>query len=243
MTFSGLTNDHASVTKKPVPVENNFKLGAPKFGAISGAQTSGPLGPIIGSSSTSMKRPPSGVAHPPPKKQKTGVLRDVSLAEAGKYGTLNEYAFFDKVRKALRSPEVYDNFLRCLVLFNQEVISRAELVQITTPFLGRHPELFKWFKDFVGYREGGINIPTTPHGSRPSTELESHQGGSVGRTVEENRVLIESERGARERISAESAMEIGKVTSNVTPLRTILHKGLRRCAPIKSVNRNYFCLF
>jgi hypothetical protein len=24
-------------------------------------------------------------------------LRDVSLAEAGKYGTLNEYAFFDKV--------------------------------------------------------------------------------------------------------------------------------------------------
>lgn len=54
----------------------------------------------------------------------------MSLAEAGKYGTLNEYAFFDKVRKALRSPEVYENFLRCLVLFNQEVISRGELVQV-----------------------------------------------------------------------------------------------------------------
>ena len=25
-------------------------------------------------------------------------LKDVSLSEAGKYGTLNEYAFFDKVR-------------------------------------------------------------------------------------------------------------------------------------------------
>jgi len=40
------------------------------------------------------------------------------------------------VRKALRSSEAYDNFLRCLVIFNQEVISRAELVQLVLPFLG-----------------------------------------------------------------------------------------------------------
>lgn len=41
-----------------------------------------------------------------------------------------------KVRKALRSAEAYENFLRCLVIFNQEVISRAELVQLVSPFLG-----------------------------------------------------------------------------------------------------------
>ena len=41
-----------------------------------------------------------------------------------------------KVRKALKNAEVYDNFLRCLVLFNQEVISRAELVQLAANFLG-----------------------------------------------------------------------------------------------------------
>ena len=75
------------------------------------------------------------------------------MAEAGKYGTLNEYAFFDKVRKALKSKEVYEDFLRCLVLFNQEVVSRTELVQLTAPFLNRYPELFKWFKEFVGYKE------------------------------------------------------------------------------------------
>lgn len=69
----GLNNDHISVTKKPKQFSNT------KFG------------------SASMKRPPSGITHPPPKKIKTGVLRDVSLAEAGKFGTLNEYAFFDKV--------------------------------------------------------------------------------------------------------------------------------------------------
>ena len=31
------------------------------------------------------------------KRQKMTSLRDVSLAEAGKYGSLNEFAFFDKV--------------------------------------------------------------------------------------------------------------------------------------------------
>ena len=45
------------------------------------------------------KRPPSGISHPPAKKPKVGVgaLKDVSLAEASKLGTLNEFAFFDKV--------------------------------------------------------------------------------------------------------------------------------------------------
>lgn len=52
--------------------------------------------------------------------------------------SLNCFSFgcFYKVRKALRSAEAYENFLRCLVIFNQEVISRAELVQLVSPFLG-----------------------------------------------------------------------------------------------------------
>lgn len=87
---------------------------------------------------------------PPPKKHKISSCRDVTLAEAGKYGLLNEYAFFDKVRKAVRSPEVYSNFLRCLTLFNQEIVSKSELVQLVKPFLGKFPELMKWFTDFLG---------------------------------------------------------------------------------------------
>ena len=141
------------------------------------------------------------MAYPPPKKQKTGVLRDVSLAEAGKFGSLNEFAFFDKVRKALRNQEVYDNFLRCLVLFNQEVVSRTELIQLTTPFLSRHPELFKWFKDFVGYREG----------FSAATDHEVRRDESAG--LDEDRGRNESERGARERITGDSAMEIGEFLS------------------------------
>ncbi|XP_067327362.1 paired amphipathic helix protein Sin3a isoform X2 [Anolis sagrei] len=93
----------------------------------------------------------TGTTPPVKKKPKLLNLKDPSVAEAGKHGT--ESLFFDKVRKALRSTEAYENFLRCLVIFNQEVISRAELVQLVSPFLGKFPELFTWFKNFLGYKE------------------------------------------------------------------------------------------
>ena len=186
--------------KKPLLGGIGFKFGSP----ILGSPGSGTHGSNIRPPGATIKRPLSGVAHPPPKKQKTGVLRDVSLAEAGKFGSLNEYAFFDKVRKALRNQDVYDNFLRCLVLFNQEVISRGELIQLTTPFLSRHPELFKWFKDFVGYREGGNN-------NCFSSGADSNRDESMGLDEERNR--NETERGARERITGDSAMEIGEGSS------------------------------
>jgi paired amphipathic helix protein Sin3a len=134
----------------------------------------------------SLKRPlQPGRMQPPAKKPKTGVLKDVSLSEATRYGSLNEFAFFDKVRKALKNSEVYENFLRCLVLYNQEIVSRPELVQLISPFLSKHPELLKWFKDFVGFREGGS-------------------------VVMEHAVMTpgDHQRARQERVSGDTAMEI-----------------------------------
>ncbi|XP_042351795.1 SIN3 transcription regulator family member Aa isoform X1 [Plectropomus leopardus] len=99
------------------------------------------------------RHPTPGTTPPVKKKPKLLNLKDSSVAEASKHGVGTESLFFEKVRKALRSAEAYDNFLRCLVIFNQEVISRAELVQLALPFLGKFPELFNWFKNFLGYRE------------------------------------------------------------------------------------------
>ncbi|XP_071001191.1 paired amphipathic helix protein Sin3a-like isoform X1 [Oncorhynchus clarkii lewisi] len=96
----------------------------------------------------------SGAGATPPVKKKPKMLgKDHAMAEASKHSIGTESLFFEKVRKALRSSEAYDNFLRCLLIFNQEVISRAELVQLVLPFLGKFPELFSWFKNFLGYRE------------------------------------------------------------------------------------------
>ncbi|XP_055307876.1 paired amphipathic helix protein Sin3a-like, partial [Sitodiplosis mosellana] len=108
----------------------------------------------------------------PPKRHKP-ICRDVTLSEASKFGSLNDYAFFDKVRKALRSPEVYDNFLRCLTLFNQEIISRIELVLLITPFLSKFPELHRWFQDFLGSQSTteGISLATAQRQDRNQGEM------------------------------------------------------------------------
>ncbi|XP_043946674.1 paired amphipathic helix protein Sin3b [Protopterus annectens] len=90
---------------------------------------------------------------PVKKKMKLQCVKDPSLAAVGKHGTLQEFAFFDKVRRVLKSQEVYENFLRCIALFNQEVLSGSELLQLVTPFLGKFPELFTRFKNFLGERE------------------------------------------------------------------------------------------
>ena len=58
----------------------------------------------------------------PPVKRHKSICRDVSFADGARYGTMNDDAFFDKVRKALRTSDVYDNFLRCLTLYNQEIV-------------------------------------------------------------------------------------------------------------------------
>ena len=150
--------------KKPSPVTDMPKLPSMSMGhnnsnsSLSGSgNKSGPglkrpaPTPMISSSPSSM----GGMSLIPKKKPRLdpGSGKDHSLAEIGKYGTMNELAFFDKVRRvACRSRDVYDNFLRCLVMYNQEIISKMELLQITTPFLSRHPDLLKWFKDFLGLK-------------------------------------------------------------------------------------------
>uniref|UniRef100_A0A674B6G1 Paired amphipathic helix protein Sin3a n=1 Tax=Salmo trutta TaxID=8032 RepID=A0A674B6G1_SALTR len=93
------------------------------------------------------------ISFPPLQKKPKMLVKDHAMSEASKHSIGTESLFFEKVRKALRSSEAYDNFLRCLLIFNQEVISRAELVQLVLPFLGKFPELFSWFKNFLGYRE------------------------------------------------------------------------------------------
>ena len=122
VSSKGLANDHVSAAKRPPPKPYG-SVGAPSK---------------VPEPRPELKRPMTiARMQPPSKKPKIGVLRDVSVSEAGRYATLNEYAFFDKVRKALKSNDVYENFLRCLVLFNQEIVSRPELVQLVTPFLNK----------------------------------------------------------------------------------------------------------
>lgn len=96
-----------------------------------------------------------GTGGPPPAKRPKPYCRDISFSEASRKCTISDAAFFDKVRKALRNPEVYENFLRCLTLFNQEIVSKTELLGLVSPFLCKFPDLLRWFTDFLGPTASG----------------------------------------------------------------------------------------
>lgn len=78
---------------------------------------------------------------------------DTDLNEAMKCATVDEYLFFDKIRKLLPDEAVHNNFLRCLMLFNQNIISKNELIELVTPFIGKRPELIKFMKNLLGFND------------------------------------------------------------------------------------------
>lgn len=68
----------------------------------------------------------------------------------GRPGALTkELAFFDKVKQRLRSREAYQDFLKCLNLFANEIISRQELMHLANDIIGRYPDLMAGFHQFL----------------------------------------------------------------------------------------------
>ena len=74
-------------------------------------------------------------------------------AAAAPYGaSAEELEFFDKVKRFMPKP-VYQEFLKLLNLFSQEVIDTKVLVERAEPFLARSPELYEWLKSLVKYED------------------------------------------------------------------------------------------
>lgn len=88
---------------------------------------------------------------------------------------------------------MYENFLRCLVLYNHEIVSRTELLGLANNFIGRFPDLMKWFKEFLGFREGPASI------THPMT---------IDRLDSLSTQPAQYRQRERDRISSEAGMEI-----------------------------------
>lgn len=124
---------------------NHMNSANQKYGGISG--TSAALKRSPGLQINHLNR--SHDRGEPPMKRHKPTFRDVSFADAARAGTLQDFALFDKVRDFLRTPDVYENFLKCLQMFNQEIVSKSELLTLVSPFLSRDPELLKKFQEFL----------------------------------------------------------------------------------------------
>ncbi|CAL1357250.1 unnamed protein product [Linum trigynum] len=60
-----------------------------------------------------------------------------------------ELAFCEKVKEKLRNPDAYQEFLRCLHLYTEEIITPPELQSLVGDLIGRYPDLMDGFNDFL----------------------------------------------------------------------------------------------
>ncbi|KAK3272628.1 hypothetical protein CYMTET_19089 [Cymbomonas tetramitiformis] len=60
-----------------------------------------------------------------------------------------ELQFFEKVKTRLRNREAYQDLMKCLNIFNQEIISKSELQGLAYDIIGRFPDLMQGFNEFL----------------------------------------------------------------------------------------------
>lgn len=60
-----------------------------------------------------------------------------------------ELAFFEKVKQRLRSTDAYTDFLKCINLFAEDVITKQELVSLAHDLIGRHHDLVAGLNEFL----------------------------------------------------------------------------------------------
>ncbi|KAJ1946719.1 Transcriptional regulatory protein sin3, partial [Linderina pennispora] len=67
--------------------------------------------------------------------------------------TSDELVFFERVKRFIGQPATYNEFLKLLNMYNQEVLDAKGLMDRAASFIGDDRELMAWFKQFVGYDE------------------------------------------------------------------------------------------
>ncbi|GMF62923.1 unnamed protein product [[Candida] boidinii] len=70
----------------------------------------------------------------------------------------DEISFFDKVKRMIAHKQTYNEFLKFIRLYSCDVIDKNTLVERVGGFIGGFPELFDWFKNFVGYDDTPLHI-------------------------------------------------------------------------------------
>ncbi|KAJ3087675.1 Transcriptional regulatory protein sin3 [Quaeritorhiza haematococci] len=116
-------------------------VGGPMSGLPSGSSSMGGM--------STLGATQAGLGNQPPKKK----VKAANVSKPEKPSTLEELEFFDRVKRAIANKATYNEFLKVLNLFSQEIIDAKTLVERVEPFLGRHSDLFKWFKEFVKYED------------------------------------------------------------------------------------------
>ncbi|WFD41472.1 hypothetical protein MPSI1_000100 [Malassezia psittaci] len=95
-----------------------------------------------------------GANHPGPHNVGNGAMANDGVMQMPHMATMDEVAFFERVKKHIDDRATYMDFLKLLNLYTQDVIDLATLVDRVSLFLGGQPELLAAFKSLCGYDMG-----------------------------------------------------------------------------------------
>ncbi|XP_044447569.1 paired amphipathic helix protein Sin3-like 4 isoform X1 [Triticum aestivum] len=156
--------------------------------------------------------------------------------DALKSAYTQEFLFCEKVKEKLE-PEAYQEFLKCLHIYSQEIITRSELKNLVHDILQRYPELMTGFSEFLehcenidGFLDGVINKRQT---SRTVKALEKER--DKGRAGEDReRDAEKPSEKERERLDKVSALNSKEATIHKATTFSAKEKYL--CKPISELD-------
>ncbi|KAJ3296647.1 Transcriptional regulatory protein sin3 [Rhizoclosmatium sp. JEL0117] len=136
------------------PKKRKYETTRGQAAGVSGGYVpGGPVAPGIGSAATQYPgdagTPTNAYTGPP------------QLPPPGPNGNVEELEWIDRCKRSIGNKATYNEFLKVLNLFSNEIIDAKTLVERVEPFLAKSPDLFLWFKKFVKYEEEQIvyNFP------------------------------------------------------------------------------------
>ncbi|KAJ3380210.1 Transcriptional regulatory protein sin3 [Lobulomyces angularis] len=152
----GLRSNGMEVLGSPTNVNRSFNKRSNNSGS----------GNLSASGSYNFTTQSAQPTQPPKKKTKSSqksanlnsnINQSVKLEELDAT-KMEELDFFDKVKKAINYKQTYNEFLKVLNLFSQEIIDSKTLIERVFPYLEKSPDLFDWFKKFVKYEEEDVVV-------------------------------------------------------------------------------------
>ncbi|CAG8538127.1 9245_t:CDS:10 [Acaulospora colombiana] len=96
----------------------------------------------------------------------------MKILEPQPLASTEELEFFEKVKRHISNKQSYNEFLKLLNLYSQQILDGKDLLKLMAPFLGgSNSELYAWLKQFLKLNERD-EIVQNKANSRPRVDLE-----------------------------------------------------------------------
>jgi paired amphipathic helix protein Sin3a len=95
---------------------------------------------------------------------------------SGSSSTMDEIAFFERVKKFLGNRNSMNEFLKLCNLFSQNIIDKDTLFHKGIQFIGANPDLVSFWKGFVGYTTENVVIDNRPEPPVDKVSLSNCRG-------------------------------------------------------------------